>query len=72
MSDPRMTGLPRRHLLIVKKLSREKVYRSVILDTTNWSKVRPKEGARREKELIETDKKLGINVQERKHSLPLR
>jgi hypothetical protein len=60
ISDPKMAGSARKNLLMFKKLCGEKAYQSVILTTTMWTKVTPEEGARREKELIETDDYWGL------------
>jgi hypothetical protein len=54
ISDPRLSGSARRNLLMFKKLCGEKVYQSVVLATSMWSKITPDEGIAREKELVET------------------
>lgn len=51
ISDPRMPGSAKRNLLMFKKLCGPNALKNVILATTMWDKVTPKEGADRESEL---------------------
>jgi hypothetical protein len=60
ISDPKMAGSAKRNLMMFKKLCGEKAYQSVILATSMWSKGKPEEGAKREKELMDTDEFWGL------------
>lgn len=67
ISDLRMGGSALRNLGMFKKLCGEKVYQSVVLTTTMWSKVTPEQGAMRERELVETNGFWGLMCQRGSH-----
>jgi hypothetical protein len=67
ISDLRMGGSALRNLGMFKKLCGEKVYQSVVLTTSMWSKVTPEVGARRERELVETNGFWGLMCQRGSH-----
>lgn len=63
ISNQRMAGSLLRNLGMFKKLCGEKAYQSVVLTTSVWSKVTSQEGARRERELIDTKGFRGLMCQ---------
>lgn len=53
--DPRMQGSAKRNLYMFRKLCGSECYKQIALVTTMWSKVHPKDGAKREHELVTTN-----------------
>ncbi|KAK1774100.1 P-loop containing nucleoside triphosphate hydrolase protein [Copromyces sp. CBS 386.78] len=54
ITDPRMQGTARKNLFIFQKLCGKDALKNVTLATTMWEDVKPEDGNRRERELIET------------------
>lgn len=62
ISDVRMQGSAKKNLLMFKKLCGDDALRKVVLTTTMWDKVPPREAEEREKQLIETPEFWGFMV----------
>ena len=62
IADVRMQGSAKKNLLMFKKLCGEDALRKVVLVTTMWDKVLPREAELREKELIDTPEFWGFMV----------